>query len=176
VGDAVPGGKLPFGWPRDAGQIPANYSHNTTQAPEDQGKRYWDVASTPLYPFGYGLSYSSFHFSKLKLSKPQIKVGGSLNATVEIENTGSISADEVAQLYIHQRYGSASRPVRELKGFERLTLGPHEKRTVQFELGKNELTYWSAAGKSWVLEPSTFDVWVGADSNAELHAVFTAGQ
>jgi beta-glucosidase len=171
-GDAVPGGKLPFTWPRDAGQIPIYYAHNTTQAPENQGTRYWDEESTPLYPFGYGLSYSNFKFSNLKLSHSEIKPGETVDVSVDLENTGASSADEVAQLYIHQQSGSTSRPVRELKGFERATLSAHEKKTVHFTLGNDELTYWSTATKSWVVEPATFDVWVGADSTASLHANF----
>jgi beta-glucosidase len=171
-GDAVPGGKLPFTWPRDVGQIPIYYAHNTTQAPENQGKRYWDEESTPLYPFGYGLSYSNFKFSHLKLNHGEIKPGETIDVSVDIENTGASSADEVAQLYIHQQSGSTSRPVRELKGFERVTLSAREKKTVHFTLGNDELTYWSTATKSWVEEPATFDVWVGADSTASLHANF----
>ncbi len=171
-GDAVPGGKLPITWPRNVGQVPTYYAHNTTQAPENQGKRYWDEESTPLYPFGYGLSYSKFAFSNLKLSRSEIKPGESINVSIDMENIGATSADEVAQLYIHQQYGSTSRPVRELKGFERLTLGAHEKRTVHFALGNDELTYWSTATKSWVEEPVAFDVWVGGDSTAALHAGF----
>ena len=171
-GDAVPGGKLPVTWPRDAGQIPTYYAHNTTQAPENQGKRYWDEESTPLYPFGYGLSYSTFTFSNLKLNRSSIKPSETIDVSADVENTGATKADEVAQLYIHQQYGSTSRPVRELKGFERITLGPHEKKTVHFSLGNEELTYWSTATKSWVEEPSKFDVWVGGDSTAQLHANF----
>jgi beta-glucosidase len=171
-GDAVPGGKLPFTWPRDAGQIPIYYAHNTTQAPENQGKRYWDEESTPLYPFGYGLSYSKFAFSNLKLSRSEIKPGETIDVSVDLENTGASSADEVPQLYIHQQSGSTSRPVRELKGFERITLAAHEKKTVHFSLGNDELTYWSTATKSWVEESATFDVWVGGDSTAPLHANF----
>ena len=171
-GDAVPGGKLPITWPREVGQVPIYYAHNTTQAPENQGKRYWDEESTPLYPFGYGLSYSKFTFSNLKLGRAEIKPGESIDVTVDLENTGANSASEVAQLYIHQQSGSTSRPVRELKGFERLTLAAHEKKTVHFSLGNDELTYWSTATKSWVEEPATFDVWVGADSTAQLHANF----
>jgi beta-glucosidase len=175
-GDAVPGGKLPVTWPRDAGQIPTYYAHNTTQAPKDQGKRYWDEESTPLYPFGYGLSYSTFAFSNLKLGRSEIKPGETIDVSVDVENTGAASGDEVAQLYIHQQYGSASRPLRELKGFQRLTLAPHEKKTVHFSLGNGELTYWSTAKKTWVEEPSTFDVWVGADYTATLHANFNVVQ
>ena len=171
-GDAVPGGKLPFSWPRSVGQIPINYAHNTTQAPEDQAKRYWDVESTPLYPFGFGLSYSQFTFSGLRFSKTKINPDESLDVTVIVKNTGAYTADEVAQLYLHQQYGSGSRPVRELKGFERTELKPAEQKMLRFKIGKDERTYWSAATRRWVVDPSTFDVWVGADSSASLHATF----
>ena len=175
-GDAVPGGKLPVTWPRDAGQGPIYYAHNTTQGPENQGKRYWDEESTPLYPFGYGLSYSTFTFSNLHVSQPQFRIGQTAEVTADVENTGPSTADEVPQIYIHQQYGSTSRPVRELKGFERITLAAHEKKTVHFSLGSNELSYWSAAKKAWVEEPARFDVWVGADSQATLHGSFTITQ
>jgi beta-glucosidase len=171
-GDALPGGKLPITWPRDAGQLPIHYAHNTTQAPENQGKRYWDEESTPLYPFGYGLSYSTFRFSNLKLSQSQIKPGGTMEVTFEVENTGNATADEVAQLYIHQQSGSASRPVRELKGFKRITLPAHGNATLHMLLGKDELSYWSTAKKDWVTEPATFDVWVGSHADASLHSSF----
>jgi beta-glucosidase len=175
-GDAVPGGKLPIAWPRDVGQIPINYAHNTTQAPENQGKRYWDEESNPLYPFGYGLSYSTFRYSDLKLSRTQMKPGETVEVSVDVENTGAMAADEVAQLYIHQQSGSASRPVRELRGFQRITLQPHAKTTLHMLLGKDELTYWSTAKKSWVTEPATFDVWVGGNSEASLHTNFIVSQ
>jgi beta-glucosidase len=170
-GDAMPGGKLPVTWPRSTGQIPIYYAHNITQEPETKKgftSRYWDVPSSPLYPFGYGLSYTTFSFSNLRVSKPEMKVGESTEVLVDVENTGRRAGDEVAQLYIHQRYGSASRPVRELKGFERVTLAPGQKKTVRFTLGKAELTYWSGAVKDWVQEPAVFDLWVGADSTAPL--------
>jgi beta-glucosidase len=175
-GDAVPGGKLPFAWPRDVGQIPINYAHNTTQAPEDQGKRYWGEESTPLYPFGYGLSYSAFRYSDLKVSRIQIKPGETVDVSVNVENAGAAAADEVAQLYIHQQSGSASRPVRELRGFQRVTLQPHAKTTLHMSLGKDELSYWSTARKDWVTEPATFDVWVGGNSEASLHTNFVVSQ
>jgi len=175
-GDAVPGGKLPFAWPRDDGQIPINYAHNTTQEPQRQGKRYWDEESTPLFPFGYGLSYSTFQFSNLKVCCDSIELGETLDVSVDVENTGNISADEVAQLYIHQQYGSTSRPVRELKGFQRVTVTAHGKKTLHFSVGKDQLSYWSTAKKSWVQEPSTFDIWLGPDSTASLHSTFAVSQ
>jgi beta-glucosidase len=174
-GDAVPGGKLPVTWPREVGQEPLYYAHNKTQD-EDESKRYWEGENTPLYPFGYGLSYSSFAFSNLKLSRTSIKPSESLDVTVDVENTGSAAADEVAQLYIHQQYGSTSRPVRELKGFQRIGLAPHEKKTVHFSLGPEELTYWSTAKRAWAEEAAAFDVWVGGDSTASLHGNFDVTQ
>ncbi len=171
-GDAVPGGKLSFAWPRDAGQIPINYAHNTTFQPENQARRYWDEESTPLYPFGYGLSYSTFSFSNVKVSQPSVRVGQSLDVTADVENTGDTTADEVAQLYIHQQYGSTSRPVRVLKGFTRVTIPAHQKTTVRFPLTPEDLRYWSTATRDWVQDPSDFDVWVGGDSTANLHASF----
>ena len=175
-GDAVPGGKLPFAWPRNVGQIPINYAHNTTQEPENQGKRYWDAESRPLYPFGYGLSYSAFRYSDLKLSRTQMKPGETVDVSFDVENIGATAADEVAQLYIHQQSGSASRPVRELRGFQRVTLQPHSKTTLHMSLGKDELSYWSTAKKSWVMEPATFHVWVGGNSEAPLKTEFVVSQ
>jgi beta-glucosidase len=170
-GDATPGGKLPVTWPRSTGQIPIYYAHHLTQEPATKKNftsRYWDIPSSPLYPFGHGLSYTTFSYSNLRVSKPEIRVGESTEVLVDVENTGQRAGEEVAQLYIHQRYGSASRPVRELKGFERVTLAPRQKRTVRFTLGKQELTYWSGAVKAWMQEPAVFDLWVGADATASL--------
>jgi len=174
-GDSNPGGKLPFSWPRGSGQVPIYYAHNRTQAPEDAPdftSRYWDISSFPLYPFGYGLSYSEFTFTNLHVSSPTLKIGDKLEVTADVQNTGAIGGDEVAQLYIHQQAGSASRPVRQLKGFERITLAPGEKKTVHFTLGKDELSYWSGQTKSWIVDPEQFDVWVGGDSKAPLHSSF----
>ena len=178
-GDVNPGGKLPVSWPRITGQVPTYYNHNTTHKSEDDPdftSRYGDFVISPLYPFGYGLSYTTFGFSNLKLDQKSIKASDTLRVSVEVENTGSVSGDEVVQLYIHQRAGSASRPVRELKGFERIALAPGEKKTVHFSLGKEELKFWSPQAKTWVVEPEEFDVWVGEDSKAPLHAEFKVTQ
>ncbi len=172
-GDVNPGGKLPVSWPRAAGQEPMYYNHNLTHEPEDRPNftsRYWDLSSKPLYPFGYGLSYTTFKFANLRLSKSSIKRDGATEVSVDVSNTGSIAGDAVAQMYIHQRSGSASRPVRQLKGFKRVTLKPGETQTVKFPLGKDELQFWSPQAKEWVVEPATFDVWAGEDSTASLHA------
>jgi len=178
-GDANPAGHLPVSWPRSTGQLPIYYSHNRTQAPEDAPdftSRYWDVPTSPLYPFGYGLSYTNFSFDNLKTSQAEAKVGASLEVSVDITNTGSRPGDAVVQLYIHQRAGSASRPVRQLKGFQRVNLGAGEKQTIHFMLGPEELRFWSPAKKEWVVEPEQFDVWVGEDSSANLHGEFRLKQ
>ncbi len=174
-GDANPAGHLPVTWPRSSGQEPLYYNHNLTQKPEDAPNftsRYWDVKSTPLYPFGYGLSYTTFSFNNLKLSHPEAKVGSTLDVSVDVTNTGSRAGDEVVQLYIHQRAGSASRPVRQLKGFQRINLAAGAKQTLHFKLGPDELQFWSPATKKWVVEPEQFDVWVGDNSQAKLHGEF----
>ena len=95
-----------------------------------------------------------------------------MDVSAEVENTGPVAGDEVVQLYIHQRAGSTSRPIRELKGFERITLQPGQKKTVRFTLAKTELTYWSSSKRDWVEETEEFDVWVGVDSTAKEHATF----
>ena len=176
VGDAVPGGKLPVTWPRNVGQVPIYYAHTNSHKPYDAAdftSRYWDLPTTPLYPFGYGLSYSTFSISELHLSAKTSPLDGSIMATVTVANTGKRTADEVVQLYLHQRFGSASRPVRELKGFRRVTLQPGEKQEISFTIGREERNYWSAARNGWVVEPSNFDVWVGNSSTAALHDSFS---
>ena len=172
-GDVNPGGKLPISWAHAAGEQPLYYNHNLTHEPEDRPNfksRYWDIQSKPLYPFGYGLSYTTFKFDHLSLSKTSMKAGEAAEVQVEVTNTGSVAGDTVAQIYIHQRWGSASRPVRQLKGFQRVALKPGETRTLHFPLGKDELQFWSPQTKEWAVEPSTFDVWAGEDSTASLHA------
>ncbi len=174
-GDANPGGHLPVSWPRNSGQEPLYYDHNRTQSPEDAPdftSRYWDSSSIPLYPFGYGLSYTSFSYSSLAVDRAQAKVGSILNVSVDVTNTGNRPGDAVAQLYIHQRAGTASRPVRQLKGFQRIALAPGEKQTLHFKLGPDELQFWSPVKKEWVVEPEQFDIWVGTDSAANLRGEF----
>jgi beta-glucosidase len=173
VGDVNPGGKLPVSWPRSAGQEPLYYNHNRTHDPDDAPKfasRYWDLSSKPLYPFGYGLSYTSFQFGQLRLNKSRIKSGEAAEVSVDVTNTGRTAGDVVAQVYIHQRAGSASRPVRQLEGFRRVALAPGQTQTLTFPLGPDELSFWSPQTKTRGVEAGTFDVWVGEDSTATLHA------
>lgn len=170
-GDATPGGKLPFTWPRNVGQVPLIYAHLRSHAPNDADKRYLDDSNAPVYPFGFGLSYSTFAFSNLKVA-PQVRPGETIDVAVDVANTGPRAADEVAQLYVHQRYGTAARPVRELKGFRRLTLKPGEVATVHFALSAEDRRYWSAATRGWVEDETVFDVWVGGSSEAGLAGRF----
>jgi len=172
-GDVNPGGKLPVTFPRAGSHEPLYYARNITHAPEGSrmySARYWDGPPTPLFPFGYGLSYTTFAFDNLTVNKPEIKVGEVAIVTVNVTNTGSVAGDEVVQLYIHQRAGSDSRPMRELKGFKRVTLEPGETKTVTFHLGPDELGYWSTSAGEWVQDAATFDLWAGGDSQASLHA------
>jgi beta-glucosidase len=174
-GDVNPGGKLPVSWPRAAGQEPIYYNHNLTHDPEDAPNftsRYWDLSTRPLYPFGYGLSYSTFKFSNLRLSKNRFRPDTGTEVSVDVTNTSRTAGDEVAQIYIHQRAGSASRPVRQLKGFRRIALKPGETQTLTFPLGFDELSFWSPQTKAWVAEPGMFDVWAGENSTAAMHAEF----
>ena len=174
-GDVNPGGKLPVTFPHKASHAPLYYARTLTHMPESHPmyrSRYWDGPTTPLYPFGFGLSYTTFSFTNLKISTPQVKVGSPVRLTVDVTNTGPVAGDEVVQLYIHQRAGSDSRPLRELKCFKRVTLQPGETQTVEFQLSRAELGYWSTNAGRWIQEPAEFDVWVGGDSLAELHAGF----
>jgi beta-glucosidase len=174
-GDVAPGGKLPFSWPRSVGQVPMIYSHTISHEPDNQGRRYWDEQSTPLFPFGHGLSYGRFEYTDLTVDHSSIQAGETITVSVTVTNLGQRAGDEVAQLYIHQRYGSASRPVRELKGFQRLTLAAGESQTLGFPLGPDELRYWNAATRDWVIDTTTTDVFVGGDSTAAQTVSFTIG-
>ena len=173
LGEVSPGGKLPFSWPRTVGQVPLVYSHTISHEPENQARRYWDEESTPLFPFGYGLSYGGFDYSDLSIDRETLAVDESVAVSVTVTNAGERDADEVVQLYLHQRHGSSSRPIRELKGFRRIRLAAGESQTLEFSIGPDERRYWSAAARDFVNEASTFDVWVGGDSAAELTATFS---
>jgi beta-glucosidase len=172
-GDANPGGKLPVSWPRTVGQEPFYYSRNLTQDPEDDASRYWDVPNTPLFPFGFGLSYSKFELGAVNLDARAVSSRGTLHVTVPVTNVSKVAGDDVLQLYTHQRAGSASRPSRELKGFERIHLKPGETRTISLELKAADLAFWSPQTHRFGIEPGVFDLWVGDDSTASAHSTFT---
>ena len=173
-GDANPSGKLPVTWPRNVGQEPLYYNRNLSQVHEDSPKfasYYWDEPQFPLYRFGFGLSYSNFTFSNLKLSSPVVTSDG-IDASIDVKNTSDVAGEDVVQLYTHQRFGSASRPTRELKGFGRVSLLPGETKTVTIHVGVNELSFWSPATQQRATEASTYDVWVGDSSTAVEHGEF----
>ena len=179
-GESVPSGKLTVTFPRTVGQLPMYYNHMSTGRPaattgpasEDRFRsKYIDVSFTPEYPFGYGLSYTKFEYSNLRLSSPQLNPGGELTVTADITNTGSVEADEIAQLYTHQHVGTLTRPVRELKGFQRIHLKPGQTTTVEFRLKTDDLAYYDSRGKLLV-EPGKFDVWIAPDSASGLCGEF----
>lgn len=171
-GDANPGGKLPITWPRSVGQEPLYYNLTLSQIPNDRDTMYWDGSNAPLYPFGYGLSYSRFSIGSLKLSSGTLDPRGTLFATVTVKNTSSRDGSEVVQLYVHQRAGAAARPARELKGFLRTNLKGGETRVVTIPLHADDLRYWSAGTREWEDGSGTFDVWLGDSSSAADHATF----
>ncbi|HET6668626.1 MAG TPA: glycoside hydrolase family 3 N-terminal domain-containing protein [Pyrinomonadaceae bacterium] len=172
-GDVNAGGKLPVTFPRSVGQVPLYYNHKNTGRPPDANNKYTskylDVPWTPLFPFGYGLSYTQFKFTNLQLGAPRIRPDGSLTVTVELENTGQRTGDEVVQLYIHDVAASVTRPVKELKGFQRITLQPGEKKRVEFKLTARELGFYNRAMR-FMVEPGEFRVMVGPNSEELLDA------
>jgi beta-glucosidase len=175
-GDVNPGGKLPVTFPRAVGQIPIFYNMMNTGRPFDASNKYTskylDIPNTPLYPFGYGLSYTTFQLGNLRLSAKQIAPTGSLTVSVDVQNTGSREGTEVVQLYIRDLVGSMTRPVKELKGFERVSLRAGETRTVTFTLKSEHLGFYNAQNK-FTVEPGDFKVWVGQNSASGLEADFT---
>jgi beta-glucosidase len=174
-GDVNPGGKLPVTFPLSVGQVPIYYNHkNTGRPPDPRNKytsKYLDMPVTPLYPFGYGLSYTEFKLADLRLSAQRIRPDGKLSASVEIQNTGKRAGDEVVQLYVRDMAASVTRPVMELKGFERITLQPGEKRRVEFTLAPEHLGFYNRDMR-FVVEPGAFKVMVGANSVDVLEASF----
>lgn len=174
-GDVNPGGKLPVTFPRTVGQVPLYYNYkNTGRPPDEKNKytsKYLDVPWTPLFPFGYGLSYTKFKFTAPQLSVPRLRPDARLTVTVEVENIGKRAGDEVVQLYIRDIAASVTRPVKELKGFQRITLQPGEKRRVQFTLGPEHLGFYNRAMK-FVIEPGEFKVMVGPNSQDVVEAKF----
>ena len=174
-GDANPGGKLPVTVPRVVGQVPIYYNHKNTGRPpttEKYTSKYWDIPYTPLYPFGFGLSYTTFAYSVPRLSATTIGAGDSLRVEVDVTNTGSRAGDEVAQLYVRDDVGSVTRPVMELKRFQRLTLQPGERRTLRWSLGIGDLAFYDLVMRR-VAEPGTFRVFVGTNSADTHSAPFT---
>ncbi|HJS23766.1 MAG TPA: glycoside hydrolase family 3 C-terminal domain-containing protein, partial [Pyrinomonadaceae bacterium] len=174
-GDVNPGAKLPVTFPRTVGQVPMYYNYmNTGRPPEAENRytsKYIDSPWTPLFPFGYGLSYTTFKISNPQLSAPRISANGKLTVSVEVENTGKRAGDEVVQLYIRDLVASMTRPVKELKGFQRVSLQPGERRRVEFVLGHEQLGFWNREMR-YVVEPGEFRVMVGPNSTELIEAKF----
>lgn len=172
-GDENPAGKLPVSFPRLVGQCPIYYNHKNTGRPtylrDSYVSNYMDVPNTPQFSFGYGLSYTTFRIGEVVLSKAVMDASESVTVTARVHNTGSRKGDEVVQLYIRDMVASATRPVRELKGFERVTLEPGESKTVSFVLGPKELGAYDRDMK-WAVEPGEFQIFVGNSSLAERSA------
>jgi beta-glucosidase len=190
-GDKEPGGRLPITWPKVAGQLPLFYNHKNTGRPASSKEfvhidsipigawqsslgntsHYLDAGFTPHFPFGYGLGYTKFKYTNLKLSSDKISKDQSIKVTVDIENTGKRAGEELVQMYIQDVVGSITRPVKELKGFERITLQSGEKRTVSFEINLEDLKYYNSE-LIYDVEKGDFNVWIGKNASEGLKASF----
>ncbi len=191
MGDAVPSGKTPMTFPKMVGQEPIYYSHHNTGRPSNGHEQllydipvhagqtstgcrsfYLDAGETPLFPFGYGLSYTTFAYSDLKVAQSSLPTDGTLKASIVLTNTGDREGTEVVQMYVRDLVGSVTRPVKELKRFRRVTLKPGEKKTVEFSLPIAELAFWTREMEHKV-EPGEFNLWIAGDSNSGTPVLFT---
>ena len=175
-GDYNPSGKLPMSFPRNIGQVPIAYNHYSTgRFTNKDNNVFWshysDVEKTPLYPFGYGLSYTTFEYSNLKINKKTFSKGEKVEVSVDLKNTGKVTGKEVAQLYLHDVFASVARPVKELKGFEMIELKAGETKTITFTLTDAELGFYNNQNE-FVVEPGSFKVMVGGSSDANLTTQF----
>jgi beta-glucosidase len=174
LGDASPSGRLALSWPRSVGEIPTYYNHKNTgrpSAPDRWHTGYLDQSATPLYPFGFGLTYTKFNYSNLKVESQTISADGTLRVSADIENTGKREGTEVVQLYVHDRVAPTSRPVRELKGFERVTLAPGAHKAVEFSVKANDLGSYDPSMR-WIVPKGTYDVWVAPDAASGIQGTF----
>lgn len=168
-GEFNPAGKLPATFPRRLGQVPIYHSMKSTGRPIVPGRtrncesKYIDCVNDPLFPFGFGLSYTSFTYSEITLDRTSMKPGGAIKASVTLTNTGKVAGDEVVQLYIQDLFGSVTRPVKELKGFQKISIKPGESQTVQFSVGEKELTFLRR-DMTWGTEPGEFTLFIGTNS------------
>ncbi len=177
-GDKVPTGKLVNSMPRATGQEPLYYNHLNTGRPVEDGDKvfrkyqsnYTDVTQGPLFPFGYGLSYTTYKYSPVTLSASTMKKGGKITASATVTNTGNRDGDEIVEFYIHDRYANIVRPIKELKGFRRIHLAKGESQTVNFDIDAATLSYYDADGNS-ILEPGDFDIMIGPNSQTVNTAV-----
>lgn len=175
-GDYNPSGKLPMSFPRNVGQVPIYYKNYSTGRPTNgEGNVFWshytDVEKTPQFPFGFGLSYTTFEYKNLKLDKTAIALGEAVKASVDVTNTGKYDGKEVVQLYIHDEVASLARPVKELKGFELVDLKKGETKTITLTLTGKELGFFDNNG-NYLVEPGTFKIMVGGSSDKGLESRF----
>lgn len=178
-GDVNPSGKLTATFPMNVGQVPIYYNHKNTGRPlgNNEGKfekfksNYLDVKNEPLYPFGFGLSYTTFDYSNLKLSSPQIMMDGTIDISVDVKNSGNFDGKEVVQLYIRDVVGSVTRPVKELKGFNKIEIKKGESKTVTFKLTVEDLKFYNS-NLDFVAEPGKFEVFVGTNSDTTMKVEF----
>jgi beta-glucosidase len=167
-GDYNPSGKLPMTFPKEIGQIPVYYNHYNTGRPSVNENKiytstYIDLSNTPRFPFGYGLSYTTFEYSNLKLSKKKMKSTENLEVSVNITNTGKVQGEEIVQLYLRDKVGSVVRPIMELKGFEKIKLEVGETKTVKFNIDNELLSFYNSK-LEFQSEPGDFDVMIGSSS------------
>jgi len=172
-----PSGKLTVSFPRSAGQIPIYYNAKNTGRPiNNDGLVFWshytDEKNDPLFPFGYGLSYTTFEYKDLKISSPSFSSGGKTRISVTVVNTGKRKGKEVVQLYIRDLVGSITRPIKELKGFELIALEPGKSKVVTFEITEETIQFYTA-NKKWEAEPGDFKVFVGGNSKNTLETNFS---
>ncbi|WP_423129688.1 beta-glucosidase BglX [Gaoshiqia sp. Z1-71] len=190
-GDKAPSGKLPVTFPKTVGQVPIYYNHKNTGRPANHSNwtaidkipaeavqhslgntsHYLDAGFEPLFPFGFGLTYTTFDYSTLELSSKSMPVNGSVDVSVTVENAGKREAQEVVQLYIRDRAGTVTRPVKQLRGFKKINLKPGEKQQVTIRLRAEDLSFFN--GSNYVIEPGEFDIWMGPSSAEGLHAEFS---
>ncbi len=171
-----PSGKITMTFPRNVGQVPIFYNTKNVGRPVDISQKYTskylDVSNTPLYPFGYGLSYSNFTYSNLSLSVNEISTTGTIDVTVDVKNSGAVDGEEVIQLYVYDKVGSVTRPVRELKGFKKVMFKAGEQKTISFKLDAKDLAFYTR-DMSFKVEPGEFELYVGGSSKADLMQGFT---
>jgi beta-glucosidase len=175
-GKVDPSGKLPMSFPVNVGQIPISYNELPTGRPYDPNNkytsRYLDAPNAPLYPFGYGLSYTTFSLSPPQLSSTSVRPNGPLTVTTNITNTGSVAGADVVQLYLHENYTSILQPVEKLEGFQRVSLAPGQAKTVTFTLGSQNFGFYNEQGQ-FAVEPGLFDLWISDSSVVGTPSTFT---
>jgi beta-glucosidase len=177
-GDFNPGGRLPVSFPRTVGQVPVHYNHRMTGRPEGPSgytARYVDLPAAPQYPFGYGLGYSKFVYSDLRLSSARLSMTGKLTVSAVVRNAGRRDGAEVVQLYVRDVAGSTTRPVKELKGFEKIELKSGESRRVSFRICADDLKFPDSRMR-WTAEPGEFKLWIAPDSTCGLEGSFKLGK